>query len=107
MVTGRTLETNLHCRYEFGEYVQTHEEHDNSMRTRTVGALALRPTGNEQGGYYFLSLATRQRLNRLHATKVPMPEEVVDRVHQLARTNPEQFILLDRDRHPFLDDVEV
>ena len=35
---------------EFGDYVQTHEEQDNSMGTRTVGAIATRPTVNVQGG---------------------------------------------------------
>ena len=58
IVTGKTLDHNRHCQYEFGEYVQTHEEHDNTMLRRTVGALALRPTGNIQGGWYFLSLDT-------------------------------------------------
>jgi hypothetical protein len=50
IVTGNTLDYRRHCQYEFGEYVQTHEEHDNSMNSRTIGALALRPTGNVQGG---------------------------------------------------------
>jgi hypothetical protein len=74
-----------HCRIEFGQYVQTHEKHDNSMTTRTVGALALRPTGNQQGGYCFYSLSTGRRLHRTHWTELPMPDEVKDRVHALAR----------------------
>jgi hypothetical protein len=56
------------------------------MDTRTVGALALRPTDNAQGGgYYFYSLATGMRLNRTHWTELPMPDTVKDRVHALAR----------------------
>jgi len=35
-----------HCQLEFVTYA--HEEHDNSMATRTTGAIALRPTGNAQ-----------------------------------------------------------
>jgi hypothetical protein len=85
IVTGSTIDFNRHCQYEFGEYVQTHEEHDNSMGSRTVGALALRPTGNAQGGYYFFSLSTGKVINRNRATKLPMPAEVVERVHILAR----------------------
>jgi hypothetical protein len=46
IVTGQSVDFHRHCKYEFGEYVQTHENHDNSMGSRTVGALALRPTGN-------------------------------------------------------------
>ena len=39
LVTGTTINYNPHYKYEFGTYVQTHEEHDNSMNTRTVGHL--------------------------------------------------------------------
>lgn len=84
IVTGHTIDYNKHCRYHFGEYVQTHEEHNNSLNTRTIGAIALRPTGNHQGGYYFMSLVTGRVVNRLHATKLPMPIEVITRVENLA-----------------------
>ena len=86
IITGQVLDYHKHCRYEFGEYVQTHEEHDNSLISCTVGAIALRPTGNQQGGYFFMSLHTGRIINRLHATKLPMPAEVVTRVDQLAKT---------------------
>jgi hypothetical protein len=38
---GQKVEYTRHCKFEFGEYIQTHEEHDNSMMPQTVGALAL------------------------------------------------------------------
>jgi hypothetical protein len=85
IVTGLHIDYNKHCRIEFGQYVQIHEQHDNSMAPRTVGALALRPTGNQQGGYYFYSLMSGKRLHRTHWTALPMPAEVKDRVHALAR----------------------
>ena len=85
IVTGQRLDFKRHCRFQFGEYVQTHEQHNNSMMSRTVGALALRPTGNAQGGFYFLSLSTGRVLNRLRATALPMPDNVVDQVHRMAR----------------------
>ena len=50
IITGQLLDYHKHCQYEFGEYVQMHEEHDNSLISRTVGAIALRPTGNQQRG---------------------------------------------------------
>ena len=53
IIVGTRLDYTKHCQLEFGTYVQTHEEHDNSMATRTTGAIALRPTGNEHGGFYF------------------------------------------------------
>ena len=86
IITGQLLDYHQHCRYEFGEYVQTHEEHDNSLFSRTVGAIALRPTGNQQGGYFLMSLHTGRIINRLHTTKLPMPAEVITRVDQLAKT---------------------
>ena len=64
--------------------MQTHKEHDNSMSPRTVGALALRPTGNAQGSFYFMSLSTGRVLNRVRGTALPMPDDVIDRVHWMA-----------------------
>lgn len=84
IISGLTLDYNKHCRLEFGEYVQTHEEHDNSMASRSTGAIALRRTGNEQGGHYFLNLTSGKVLNRSHWTPLPMPQNVIDRVHVLA-----------------------
>jgi hypothetical protein len=56
IVTGLHMDYVKHCRVEYGQYVQTYEKQVNTMTPRTVGALALRPTGNQQGGYYFYSL---------------------------------------------------
>jgi hypothetical protein len=50
IITGQSVDYNKHCRLEFGEYAQVHEDHDNSMVTRITGAIAMRPTGNAQGG---------------------------------------------------------
>ena len=86
IITGQVLDYHKHCRYEFGEYIQTREEHDNSLISCAVGAIALRPTGNQQGGYFFMSLHTRRVINHLHATKLTMPAEVITRVDQLAKT---------------------
>ena len=85
IVVGMEVDYVKHCQLEFGTYVQTHEEHDNSMASRTTGALAMRPTGNDQGGYYFFSLNTGRIINRKRWTALPMPNEVIDRVHALAR----------------------
>jgi hypothetical protein len=56
------------------------------MALRTIGALAMRLTGNAQGNYYFFSLSTGRIINRAHTTKLPMPDDVIEHVHaQLAR----------------------
>jgi hypothetical protein len=85
LMTGFNLDYNKHCRLEFGSYVQTHEEHDNSLQLRTTGAIALRPTGNRQGGYYFMSLTTGRKLTRNCWTALPVPQDVIDRVNTLGR----------------------
>ena len=48
IILNRKLNFNAHCKVEFGEYVQTHEEHDNSMQTRTIGTIATCPS-NDRG----------------------------------------------------------
>ena len=105
LLTGLTMNYHRHCRVEFGEYVQTHEEHDNSLNPRTIGALALRPTGNIQGGYFFLSLSMGKVINRMRWTRIPMPKEVIDRVERMACQEHAGTTLLfeDRDHNEIID----
>ena len=85
ILTGQQVDYKHHCHFQFSEYTQTHEEHNNSMNPRTIGAIALRPVGNGQGSFYFLSVTTGRVLNRQHATALPMPDEVIDKIHRMAR----------------------
>jgi len=84
LITGLAIDYNKHCKVSFRAYVQVHEEGDNSLSPRTSGAIALRPTGNDQGGRYFLSLHSGKRINRYAWTELPMPNEVIEQVHRLA-----------------------
>jgi len=52
-----------------------HEKHNNSMDSRTSRAIALGPSGNEQGGHYFLSLHTGKMILRNNWTVLPMPND--------------------------------
>ena len=105
LLTGQTWRYTTHCKLEFGDYIQTHEEHDNSMATWTIGAIALRPTRNTQGGYFFFSLTTGRVLNRGRWTSLPMPNEVIDRVHRMARqeNGNNGFLFEDRNHNPLAD----
>ena len=80
LLTGRELEYDKHAVMEFGQYVQTHEEHTNDMRQRTVGAICLGPTGNQQGAHWFMCLTSGQRIIRYRWTSLPAPREVLQRV---------------------------
>ena len=106
LIAGLKLDYNKHCRLEFGSYVQVHEDHDNTMQTRTTGAIALRPAGNAQGGYYFFSLTTGRRLNQSHWTDLPMPQDVIDPVYTFAsRSNANRALLFAwRDGTPIAND---
>jgi hypothetical protein len=44
IITGYHVNFEKHCKLKYGEYVQTHEEHDNSLAPRSIGAIAMRPT---------------------------------------------------------------
>ena len=66
IVLGRTLDYKCHCSLPFGSYVQAHKEPTpmNSLESRTVGAIAMGPTGNIQGSHKFLNLCTAKKVNR-------------------------------------------
>ena len=72
-----------YCKYEFGQYVQVHSQHNNRMMPCTTGAIALQPTGNAQGNFFFLSLTTGCVLNQVQATPLPMPDDVISWVKML------------------------
>jgi hypothetical protein len=80
MITGVNIDYNTQIQAEFGEYVQVHEEHDNTMHTRTTGAIATKPTGITQGGHWFYSLATGRMIDRHRWTPLPMPSDVIEKV---------------------------
>ena len=102
IVTGQQVDYKRHCRFQFGEYAQMHEEHNNSMNPRTIGAIVLRPVGNGQGSFYFMSISTGRVLSRQHATALPMPDEVIDKIYRMSRqqkTNP-GLVFADQNLNP-------
>jgi len=108
IVTVSKIDFNKHCRLQFGTYIQMHEQHNNSLLPRMAGAIALHPTGNEQGSYYFLSLHTGKRVVRINWTVLPMPAEVIATVHQLAAACKKYkgIMITDKDGNIIRDDDE-
>ena len=86
IVLGRTYDFNAVCGEEskYGEYAQTHKKTTNPIKSRTISAICLRPSGSVQGGSYYYSLRTGRRLHRRRRTPLHMPQEVIDRVHHIA-----------------------
>lgn len=67
-----------------GSYVHAYTETKNDETARAVGAIALYPCGNTQGGWYFMSLKTGKRIKCYKWTVAPICDQVIKRVHQLA-----------------------
>ncbi|KAI2506455.1 Reverse transcriptase (RNA-dependent DNA polymerase) [Fragilaria crotonensis] len=86
IVTGTATPDYNAMRVELGTYVQVFEDNDpsNTPRSRSLGAIALCPTGNAQGDYYFMSLATGSRISRHNWTVLPVPDTAIARVKALA-----------------------
>ena len=63
------------------------------MRSRTTGAIALtHSTGNVNGHMFFMSLATGKRISRGQWTPLPIPEEAIMRVEEIATTEGQPLI---------------
>jgi Reverse transcriptase (RNA-dependent DNA polymerase) len=89
IMTGTQLDYKHHCRIEYGAYAQMHEPHSNNMESRTAGGIALRPSGNAQGGMYFMNLSTGKVVSRLHWTELPIPDDVIKRVNEIGKSTGE------------------
>ena len=83
IMTGCPITYKAHVWCEFGQYAQTHEEHNNSMDEWTMGAICLGPTGNQSGGHYFMSLPTRSVIRCSRWTELPMPSDIIKRVNSM------------------------
>lgn len=105
IMTGRTLSYNKHAVLKFGSYVQTHEEHSNDMSQRTMGCICLGPAGNQQGGHWFMSLTSGERVVRYQWTTLPMPREVIERVSSMGKAQwmPTSITYADRRGHEITD----
>jgi hypothetical protein len=87
-ITGRSNPDYNNMRIEFGAYAQVYEPGDltiNNLRSRTTGAIELSGTGNAQGHTHFISLASGKRIIRGQWSDLPMPDDAIIRVEELAR----------------------
>jgi hypothetical protein len=55
----------------------------NTQKARTTPAIALTPTGNAQGGYFFLSLITGRKISRQQWDELPMPDGIIATVERM------------------------
>ena len=69
------------------------------MYDRTIGAICLGPTGNQEGGHYFMSLATGERLIHSRWTSLPMSWEAQTHVNYFGIKQKMPKTLTFGDRH--------
>ena len=82
---GCIIDAKMDLKHGFGDYCQVHEEDiDNSMDERTVGALALKPTGATDGSWYYWTIRTGKVVRRRRATDLPLPDTVVETINKAA-----------------------
>ena len=85
LFTGMKSDARTALRIAFGVYVQVVEpEMDNSLKPRTKGALALYPTGNDQGSVKFFCLSTQKVITRTSWVELPLSEEVISYINSLS-----------------------
>jgi Reverse transcriptase (RNA-dependent DNA polymerase) len=94
LVTGVPPPDYNKLKLEFGSYVQLFEDNHptNTTKARSLGAIALTPTGNANGDYFFLSLATGACISRHQWTLLPITDQAISRVEALAKQEGQPLI---------------
>ena len=86
-IAGRpTPDYNRITELNFGDYVQAFpvRKKTNDNEERGVGAIALYPSGNAQNEWIFMSLLTGKEIHRFQWDLVPITEDVIARVEEIA-----------------------
>ncbi len=86
LVSRHKLDAKLHCRSSYGLYCEVHVDPDitNTLEPRTKWAICMGPTGNLQGSYKFLSLATGKKVTQRKFIEMPITELVIKQVEAMA-----------------------
>ena len=95
---ANTAKQNLRhmCKHTKNTIIQWNRENES--------AIAIRPSRNEQGGNYFISLNIGKRILRNHWTKLPMTNDVVNAIHRLVATQKGGITFTDKDSNIIADD---
>ena len=83
IVSGKILQYKRHLALNIVQYFQVHEEETprNSQAASKKAAIFLGPSGNTQGGFYFMSLQSAKKITRRIWDAIPMPDTVIARVN--------------------------
>jgi hypothetical protein len=85
------LDYNVLCQLPFGAYVLVHDDLEvtNTVQSRITGAINLGVTGNIQGTHRFFNLNTGEIIVRRKWTKLPISNEVINRLQDMTNTEVE------------------
>ena len=69
----------------YGEYAEIYSANQvtNNNKERTIGAIALYPSGNDQNGWMFMSLSTGRLLHRHQWKRIYINQGIIDRVNNM------------------------
>jgi hypothetical protein len=82
---NRRMDAKLDLRVAPGSYVQvTAHETDNSMKPRTLDAIALEPLRNNKGSYRFFLIESRRIVTADHFVKLPFTDTVISKLNAMA-----------------------
>ncbi|WP_288992819.1 polyprotein of Ty1/Copia retrotransposon [uncultured Marinobacter sp.] len=87
MILNQTnLDYNKHCVVPFGAYVQANHESSKTSSNvqRTLDAIYLRPTQNQQGGHELMDLNSGQLITRNIVHEIPVTDVVIKAVETMA-----------------------
>ncbi len=79
---------------KFWDYAQVYEGEklSNTNESRTVGAIAMYPSGNSQNGWMFMSSMTGERIDRYQWQTLPISDEVIQRVEGIVKKQGEPIV---------------
>ena len=84
IVEGKANPDLSHKRITFGSYAMVYIGTTNTMKRRSVPAVALNES-NDRGGHYFMNLYTGKRLHSYAWEELPIDDDVIEQVEFLAR----------------------
>ena len=83
IVQGLPKPNMKYKRIVFGAHAMVYTATNNKLEARSVPAVALN-SSNEHGGHYFMSLYSGRRIHSYEWKELPIGEDVVERVEELA-----------------------
>ena len=86
ILTQTDLDYNKDCTIPFGAFVQANHETNqtNSNAPRTLDAIYLRPTANQQGGHEIMDLNSGRMITRSVVRQLPVTDVVIKAVEAMA-----------------------